>query len=324
MASVNKSKSIGGFSLGEHEFYQGSDVALSLYRLPHSNPESTAQDLPVLLMLHGVRDVAPSLLPVAEHLRSRYQVVLADLRGHGLSDQPGAYAMENFLYDLYQLCEHLSPNRPLTLFGHSLGGQIVSRFAGIWPQRVRASIIAEGIGPPAYPGGTDAPDDYQVSRYGEQLLNTFALTQQQRILPSLDFAAERLCKNNPRLDPSWARQLAELATKFDAQGNLIWAFDPRVQTVFSNLNEAHGELYWRRVTAPTLVIGGALAYEYWSAGIVQDSPWTGKFAPGEYEARAANFRNHEFNLLPNAGHMVHYDEPDLVGQLTFDYLEQHR
>lgn len=169
----------------------------------------------------------------------------------------------------------------------------------------------------------DASDDYQVERYGEQLLNTFALSNQQRVLPSLDFAVERLCKNNPRLDPTWAHQLATLATKRDTQNDLVWAFDPRVQTVFSNLSEAQGELYWRRASCPTLVIGGALAYEYWSGGISHTTPWDGKFAPGEYEARAASFPDHQFTLLPNAGHMVHYDEPDLVGQLTLDYLEQH-
>lgn len=309
---------IGGFSLGEHELYSAGDVTLSLYRLPGANSNQ-----PVCLMLHGIRDVAPSLLPVAEYLRSRYQVVLMDLRGHGLSEQPGAYAMENFLFDLHALCDYLSPNAPLVLFGHSLGGQIVSRFAGIWPARVRTAIVAEGIGPPAHPTWRDASADIQIERYGEQLLGAFGVTQQQRVLPSLDFAAERLCKNNPRLNPDWARQLATLATKLDAQNNLIWAFDPRVHTVFTNLSEANGEMYWRRVTCPTLVIGGALAYEYWSGGISHTEPWDGKFAPGEYEARAASFPDHQFTLLPNAGHMVHYDEPDLVGQLTLDYLEQH-
>ena len=311
--------SIAGFSLGKHERFDSGNVSLSLYRLPGADP-----DKPVLLMLHGVRDVAPSLLPVAEYLRASYQVVLADLRGHGYSSQPGAYAMENFLHDLHQLCDYLSPIEPLVLFGHSLGGQIVSRFGGIWPDRVHAALIVEGIGPPAHPAWSNPSDGDQVERYGEQLLNTFALTQQQRVLPSLDFAAERLCKNNPRLSPDWAQQLVKLATKLDAQGNLVWAFDPRVQTVFSNLSEAQGELYWRRVTCPTLVVGGALAHEYWSGGINHKIPWDGKFAPGEYEARAANFNDHQFILLPNAGHMVHYDEPDLLGQLTFDYLEQHR
>lgn len=318
MANAPKVDSIGDFSLGKHELYRAGHVSLSLYRLP-----SADADQPVCLMLHGIRDVAPSLLPVAEYLRSSYQVVLADLRGHGFSDQPGAYAMENFLFDLHALCEYLSPNAPLVLFGHSLGGQIVSRFGGIWPTRVRAAIVAEGIGPPAHPTWRDASADDQIERYGEQLLGAFGVTQQQRVLPSLDFAAERLCKNNPRLNVAWARELATLATKLDAQNNLIWAFDPRVHTVFTNLSEANGEMYWSRVNCPTLVIGGNLAHEYWSSGISHTTPWDGKFAPGEYEARAASFPNHQFTLLPNAGHMVHYDEPDLVGQLTLDYLEQH-
>lgn len=322
MTNHSTEPDLASYDLGRHELLQGNDATLSLYHLPGPDTKQDANQ-PTLLMLHGVRDVAASLLPVAEHLRNTYPVVLADLRGHGSSSQPGAYAMENFLYDLHLMCNHLSPEKPLILFGHSLGGQIVSRFGGIWPARVAAAIVAEGIGPPAHPDFESLGEREQVERFGEHMLNTFSLTKQQRSLPSLEFAAERLCKNNPRLDPAWAQRLAAFATKQDADGNLIWAFDPRVQTVFSNLSETQGGLYWRQVCAPTLVIGGALAHEYWTTGIPQRNAWDGKFAPGEYEARAASFANHKFTLLPNAGHMVHYDEPDLVGQLTLDYLEQH-
>ena len=105
---------------------------------------------PPLVMLHGMRDVAMSLMPVAQALSRHYQVYLPDLRGHGLSAQSGDYAMPHFLFDLHCLFDQLI-DKPAGLFGHSLGGQIASRFAALYPDLVPAAILVEGLGPPARP-----------------------------------------------------------------------------------------------------------------------------------------------------------------------------
>ncbi len=271
-----------------------------------------------LIMLHGMRDVALSLEPVASVLAEHYQVLLPDLRGHGESDQPGIYTLDHYLFDLHKIMEHLAiPSA--AIFGHSLGGQILARFAALFPDRVKVAIIAEGLGPPARPFEGDAARE--MAHYGPHLLETLGISGRQRPLPSLAFAAERLLQRNPRLGRRRAKTLAEHATRV-VNGQLLWAFDPRVRSTFIGIRRADTERYWRLVRCPTLIVAGALAHEYWGQQINGIHGWDGRFAPGELEARAQCFTDHEVVMLAAAGHMVHYDQPAALTATVANFLER--
>lgn len=278
--------------------------------------ELGAADAPPLILLHGMRDVAWSLLPVAETLARDYRVLLPELRGHGASDQPGSYGIDHFLFDLYHVTERLAAT-PAALFGHSLGGQIVARYAAVFPDRVRALVVVEGLGPPARPGSDD--EQAQLRSHGEHLLNVLGVSQAQRPLPDEAFAAERLLTNNPRLDRMYARELARHATRRNAEGELVWAFDPRVRSVFLGIPPGDAERYWRQVRCPTLVVSGDLAHEYWRTQMPLE--WDGTFAPGELDARVRCFANAVHVPFADAGHMVHYDCAAALSRAVANFLE---
>jgi pimeloyl-ACP methyl ester carboxylesterase len=279
--------------------------------------ELGAAAAPPLIMLHGMRDVAASLLPVAEPLATSYRVLLPELRGHGDSDRPGCYGMEHFLFDLHRTMDLLELPAA-AIFGHSLGGQILARFAALFPKRVRAAVLVEGLGPPAFPDEGD--EVRELAGRGARLLQTLSIPAPQRPLPSIEFAAERLRVNNPRLSPDQALALAHQATRVDAEGRLTWAFDPRVAGVFLNVSRQETERHWRHVTCPTLIVSGDLADEYWRAQMPVE--WSGRFAPGELEARVAMFPDAEHVALAGAGHMVHYDRPAELHRAVADFLER--
>jgi pimeloyl-ACP methyl ester carboxylesterase len=273
---------------------------------------------PPLVMLHGMQDVGASLLPVAEPLAQRYRVILPDLRGHGASDQPGCYTMEHFLFDLNKVMDALElPDAHW--FGHSLGGQILVRLAAAFPQRVRSAIVVEGLGPPDRPGDTE-PDGW-LAQYGPHLLQTLAIPARQRPLPSPEFAVERLLANNPRLARERASELAAAATRRTDAGDLVWAFDPRVRSVFvARTARVDNEPFWRNVRCPVLIVSGDLAHEYWRKQIPLE--WDGRFAPGELEERVRTFPDHEHVALPGAGHMVHFDQPAALTRAVANFLER--
>ena len=152
---------------------------------------------PPLVVLHGMRDVALSLMPVAHALAQEYRVCLPDLRGHGGSDQPGSYAMPEFIVDLHRVITQLLDSPPAIL-GHSLGGQIATRFAALFPDQVRAAVIVEGLGPPGRLHLADPAVALKME--GARILETYHKAV-PRPLPGVEFAAERLLANNPRLDP---------------------------------------------------------------------------------------------------------------------------
>lgn len=288
-------------------------VSLNLYRIGEE-----AKGAPVV-MLHGMRDVALSLMPVAARLAGRHPVLLPDLRGHGGSDKPGGYAISQLVYDLHAVIGALA-RTPVVLFGHSLGGHVVCRFAALYPELVRAVVVVEGLGPPA--GRRPLDPALALEAEGVRLLQTLGAPHRPRPLPDLAFAAGRLLANNPRLTRERALELARLGTLTDDEGVLRWAFDPRVQSVFVGADTDANERYWTAVRCPTCVIAGAFAAEYWRSAVPAGSGWTGAFAPGELEARVGLFPDAELVTLPGSGHMVHFDEPEALAEATLDFLRR--
>lgn len=286
---------------------------------------------PTVVMLHGMRDVALSLIDTARTIASGYHVLLADLRGHGDSDKPGSYSMSAYLFDLHNLLNELTDS-PVALFGHSLGGQIAVRFAAMFPDRVRALILVEGLGPPDrganFPEAAQdsaqesAQDSAMLQAEGQRIIDTLALPAVTRPLPDVAFAASRLMANNPRLSTEHASTLAQQATQEDADGNLVWAFDPRVAAVFVDLPHGDSERFWRAAACPTLLISGDHADEYWSQAIPAGADWSGQFAPGEFEARVAQFQDAEHLAFDGSGHMVHFDEPQRLAAASHDFLRR--
>jgi len=266
-----------------------------------------------------MRDVALSLAPVAESLAADYEVLLMDLRGHGRSGRPGSYAMPDYLFDLHNVLEH-NTDAPVALFGHSLGGQIVTRFSAMFPDRVHAVVVVEGLGPPARPFLADLKSSLQME--GQRILSALAAPARTRTLPDVEFAAQRLLANNPRLSAARAMTLASQATERDTAGNLVWAFDPRVSAVFLGAGENASERYWPGVQCPILLITGNHAHEYWGGAMASGPAWDGRFAQGELEARLLQFRDHEHRAFADSGHMVHFDEPEELARVTHDFLRR--
>lgn len=295
----------------DHDWVDANGVRLSVLTLG-------PRDAPPLLMLHGMRDVAAALLPIAELLAARFRVLLPDLRGHGASDQPGCYTMEHYLFDLNRVLDAYGI-ASAHVFGHSLGGQLLVRLAAVFPERVRSAIVVEGLGPPDRPD--DASPDGWLRGYGQHLLYTLGAPTTQRALPDLAFAAARLRVNNPGLDAAEADRLAAAATRRQADGSLVWAFDPRIGMTFTaRTRRADTEPFWRNVRCPTLIVTGDRAHEYWRSQFAVE--WDGRFQPGELEARIRLFADHEHVALPGAGHMVHYDQPAALARAVADFLER--
>ena len=70
--------------------------------------------------------------PVAAHS----EVVLYDLRGHGMSERPASgYRVPDLVDDLRALLDALAIERPVYVVGNSFGGLIALAFAARYPQR---------------------------------------------------------------------------------------------------------------------------------------------------------------------------------------------
>lgn len=271
-----------------------------------------------LICLHGLRDSAHALLPIfeANFPLSKYRILLPDLRGHGGSDWSAAYGMANFILDLHDTAEQLVDGK-FSLFGHSLGGHVAAKYAALYPENVQALIIAEGLGPPARPYEDD--DTKEVLAY-RAMLERFRPTK-TRTMVDLQEVQRRLQRNNVRLLPHAARDLVPHLVVAHEDG-WRWAFDFRASGAFIGASTNENEKFWRQVNSPTLLVSGTHSHEYWGQEMGGDN-FNGKFAESEMENRIACFKNAHHHWLEHSGHMIHYDEPQRLGELCFEFMEQH-
>ncbi len=272
---------------------------------------------PPLVIVHGIRDVAASLLVIAQPLAEKWFVVLPDLRGHGDSDNSNHYSIWQFVYDLYRVIEALDLATPV-IVGHSLGGQIASQHAALFPEQVRALVIVEGLGPPlrSHPLDTDA----RLMQQREQLLRTMQLPEHSRPLPSVEFAAERLRANNPRLGRERALWLADHGTGIAADGKRYWKFDQRVGQIWLSTDPELNRARWRAIQCATLIVTADLAHEYWNAQMTIPG-WSGRFTDEDFAERLECFRNATHVRIANAGHMVHFDAPEELVEAIEGFLQ---
>ncbi|MET8751808.1 alpha/beta fold hydrolase [Streptomyces sp. NPDC004667] len=99
-----------------------------------------------LLLLPALGEAAGDWSPVREVLDRERRVYAVDLRGHGLSDRPGAYSLELMRDDVIGLLDALGLDR-VDLIGHSMGGVVAHLVAQARPWRVVRLVLEDAPAP---------------------------------------------------------------------------------------------------------------------------------------------------------------------------------
>ena len=101
----------------------------------------------VVIVMHGLRDHGDRYAPLATALVERgYAVYAFDLRGHGRSAGPRVTigSFDDYLADFGRFVTRVTarePGKPLFLFGHSMGGAIVT----LWSEQAAHTVPIAGI-----------------------------------------------------------------------------------------------------------------------------------------------------------------------------------
>ena len=261
---------------------------------------------PQLFLLHGWCDVSASWQFVVDALAGEWRIVAPDWRGFGLSEwNNDVYWFPDYIADLDALLQHYSPDMPVRLVGHSLGGNAVCIYSGVRPARVAKLINLEGLGLRRYTPD-EAPGRY--ANWLDQLRDTPAF----RSYPDRPAFAARLQKENPRLSDDKARFLAEHIGEDDGAGGIHLAADPFhrwVNPILYRVEEAMA--YWRQVTASVLWVTAADSYVFKQLFAIDSE---------DYRNRIACFRNVREVMLEDCGHNLHHDQPQQVAALIEEFF----
>ena len=104
------------------------------------------EEAPPVVLLHALGESSADWAQVAAALAPRWRVYAYDQRGHGASDWPGNYTIDQLTADLAAFIDALGLDQ-VTLVGHSVGAPPAYRYAARHPERV-AGLILEDPAPP--------------------------------------------------------------------------------------------------------------------------------------------------------------------------------
>ena len=264
---------------------------LRLHYVDWGNP-----DAPPLILQHGGRDHCRSWDWVAQELRQDWHVIAPDLRGHGDSawSPDGDYTPFAFVYDFAQLVETLGYDQ-VSIVAHSLGGNIATRFTGLYPEKVIKLANIEGLGLTP-----SLAEQRQNTPYAARLRDWIASRRKAagrlpRRYPTIEAAYARMKEENAYLTDEQARHLTIHAISRNEDGSYSWKFDNYLNVwPVAEFPEAEVEALWSAITCPMLMFYGT---ESFAVSPLKDG-------------RIKHFKTASVLEYEKAGHWLHHDQFD--------------
>lgn len=238
---------------------------------------------PGVLLLHGLMGRASHWAGTARWLSGRYRAIGLDQRGHGRSDKPGdgPYHREAYVADAEAAIEQLGL-APVALVGHAMGALTAWQLAAKRPDLVQALVIS----------------DMRASALGEQSQSEWEAWFRSWPVPfaTLGDVRKWFGEDDPSLErskPSRGEFFAEVMAE-RADG---WrpVFSPRLMMKAREtwVYDAHWEDL-AQVRCPTLVVRGI----------------DGELGRAEAQEMVRVLPRGIYAEVPEAGHLIHYDQPD--------------
>lgn len=232
---------------------------------------------PPLVILHGLFGSADNWYSIAKDLETSFTLYLVDQRNHGDSPHSEEWNYEVMVVDLRELLDS-EGLESVYLMGHSMGGKTVMNFATTYPERVQKLVVGD-IAPRYY------PIHHQAILEG---LNSLNLSQ----LQSRKEADELLSSYIPELG---VRQFLLKSLGRDANG-FVWKIN--LATITTKIEEVGKALEEQAVfEGPTLFLGGA------NSTYIQEN---------DIPEMKRHFPNFTWISVPNAGHWLHAEQPQVV------------
>ena len=144
-------------------FVKVNGINLHYYRTGGSKPK--------FILLHGAMDNGLCWTPVAEMLSEKYDVIMLDAQGHGLSDRldPDFTSM-NHTHQVVGLTKELDISSPI-IMGHSMGASTTANIAADYPDLPKAIILED----PGWniPGLMGPGDEEERAKQREAFMKSF-------------------------------------------------------------------------------------------------------------------------------------------------------
>lgn len=261
---------------------------------------SGAAELPPLFLVHGFRGDHHGLLCIIEALPG-YRVIVPDLPGFGQSDPfSGKHDVAAYASFVRDSVSRLALGPETVLVGHSFGSIIAGRAAADAPDAFAALVLINPISAPALEGSSRlatrlAELYYRLGaalpeRAGQALLSNRIIVRAM---------SELMAKTRDRQLRRWIHaQHRAYFSAFASRDVVLQAF---TASISSTVRDSAS-----RLQLPVLLI----AAEKDDLGTVETQ-----------QELAALIPNATLVVLPDVGHLVHYEAPDAAAAHIADFVE---
>jgi N-formylmaleamate deformylase len=169
--------------------YKQGDVTIDRIKIHYYR---SGERKPPFILLHGVSDSGLCWTRVADALAEKYDIILVDAQGHGLSDRTG----KDFSYDTHTkqlagLIEALKLKKPLVM-GHSMGAGTAVDLAAEYPTLPKAVILED---PPWSAVAPHPRNPDEAGKMQQEFRTMFADLKKRRL--------QDIIMESHKMDPSW-------------------------------------------------------------------------------------------------------------------------
>jgi pimeloyl-ACP methyl ester carboxylesterase len=238
-----------------------------------------------IIIIHGLLGSLDNFQTIAKQLSETYRVWLLDMRNHGRSFHSEEMNYEVMVEDVH---EFMKSNQlaHAHLIGHSMGGKVAMNFALTYPELVNDLIIID-IGPKKYEG------DHQV------ILKTMKDI-------SLNDFSERSEIEEKISEKIHSQKIVQLMMKNLGRDQNTFFWKPNVEVILKNYRLLMDTMPKHQIfNGKTVFIKG------------ENSDY---IEVDELEDFRKYFSEAQMMIVPNSGHWVHADQPEVFLQLLFKIL----
>jgi pimeloyl-ACP methyl ester carboxylesterase len=238
-----------------------------------------------IIIIHGLLGSLDNFQTIAKQLSETYRVWLLDMRNHGRSFHSEEMNYEVMVEDVHEFMKsHQLAHAHL--IGHSMGGKVAMNFALTYPELVNDLIIID-IGPKKYEG------DHQV------ILKTMKDI-------SLNDFSERSEIEEKISEKIHSQKIVQLMMKNLGRDQNTFFWKPNVEVILKNYRLLMDTMPKHQIfNGKTVFIKG------------ENSDY---IEVDELEDFRKYFSEAQMMIVPNSGHWVHADQPEVFLQLLFKIL----
>ena len=240
-----------------------------------------------LIILHGLFGSSDNWQTLAKKFAEDYKVYTVDLRNHGRSFHHEEFNYDVMMHDVEDLIKDIGLEK-VSLMGHSMGGKVSMNYTLNHRERVDNLIVVD-IAPRKYQvlheGIIDALKSLNLSEYNKREEVDDALSETLQNFPVRQFLLKNLVRNS--------------------NGGFNWkinlnVIDRSIQNLVVEINSD------QPYPGKTLFIAGDKS-DY--------------IRPVDEEQIFELFPSAEVKYLPNTGHWVHSQEPELLYTTVINFMK---